>query len=68
MFVDRFYFGCETDDPITGWAFVNPGGVKLHAMMGSDPDFFKGTVVEKQAAAVLAEYAPSRSAAVTAPA
>jgi hypothetical protein len=30
---------------------------------GSDPDFFKGTIVEKQAAAVLAESAPSRLAA-----
>jgi hypothetical protein len=103
LFVDRFYFGCEPDDPITAWAFrteVNPGGARLHAMMGSDvghfdvvamtdvlslayelverrqldehafrefvfdnpvrfwggsdPDFFKGTLVEKQAAAVLA--------------
>jgi hypothetical protein len=21
LFVDRFYFGCETDDPIAAWAF-----------------------------------------------
>jgi predicted TIM-barrel fold metal-dependent hydrolase len=104
LFVDHFYFGCETDDPITAWAFrdeVNAGGVKLHAMMGSDighfdvvdmtnvlveayalverrlldedafrdfvfgnavrlwggsdPNFFKGTAVEKQAAAILGE-------------
>ena len=104
LFVDHFYFGCETDDPITAWAFrheVNAGGVKLRAMMGSDighfdvvdmtnvlveayalverrlldedafrdfvfgnavrlwggldPNFFKGTAVEKQAAAILGE-------------
>ena len=104
LFVDQFYFGCETDDPITAWAFrdeVNAGGVKLRAMMGSDighfdvvdmtnvlveayslverrlldeeafrdfvfgnavrlwggsdPNFFKGTVVENQAAAILGE-------------
>ena len=112
LFVDRFYFGCEVDDPMTAWAFrtdVNPGGVKLHPMMGSDighfdvvemtnvlaeayelaerqqldenafrdfvfgnsvrfwggsnPEFFQGTVVEKQAAAVLAESAPSHCTA-----
>jgi hypothetical protein len=43
LFVDRFYFGCEADDPITAWAFrtdVNPCGVKLHAMMGSDIGHF----------------------------
>jgi hypothetical protein len=104
LFVDHFYFGCETDDPITAWAFrdeVNPAGVRLHAMMGSDighfdvmdmtnvlveahvlverrlldedafrdfvfgnavrlwggsdPNFFKGTAVEKEAAAIVGE-------------
>jgi predicted TIM-barrel fold metal-dependent hydrolase len=109
LFVDRFYFGCEADDPITAWAFrsdLNPGGVKLHAMMGTDighfdvremsdvlanayqlverrqldddafcdfvfrnpvrflggcnPGFFKGTVIENHAAAVLAELASGR--------
>jgi predicted TIM-barrel fold metal-dependent hydrolase len=107
LFVDHFYFGCETDDPITAWAFgdeVNPEGVKLRAMMGSDighfdvvdmsnvlveaytlverrlldedafrdfvfgnavrlwggsnPNFFKGTAVEKQAAAILEQSTP----------
>ena len=102
LFVNNFYFGCEADDPVNSWAFntnINPYGVKLHAMMGSDighfdvvemtdvlaeayelverrqlddddfsdfvfgnpvrfwgganPDFFKGTVIEKQAAACL---------------
>jgi len=39
LFVDRFYFGCEADDPLTSMAFntgVNPFGVELKAMMGSD--------------------------------
>jgi predicted TIM-barrel fold metal-dependent hydrolase len=43
LFVDHFYFGSETDDPITAWAFrgeVNPGGVRLRAMMGSDIGHF----------------------------
>jgi predicted TIM-barrel fold metal-dependent hydrolase len=101
-FVPRFYFGCESDDPLNAWAFndrVNPYDAKLRAMFGSDishwdvpdmaesvheaweqvergtltetdfrdftftnvvrlhtgmnPDFFKGTSVERQAAAVL---------------
>jgi predicted TIM-barrel fold metal-dependent hydrolase len=39
LFVDRFYFGCEADDPLTTTAFntaVNPFGARLRAMMGSD--------------------------------
>jgi predicted TIM-barrel fold metal-dependent hydrolase len=38
-FVDRFYFGCEADDPLTSTAFnvgINPFGAELSAMMGSD--------------------------------
>jgi len=38
-FVDRFYFGCEADDPLTSLAFntsVNPFGAELKVMMGSD--------------------------------
>jgi len=38
-FVPNFYFGCEADDPLVGWAFagnVNPLGARLRAMMGSD--------------------------------
>ena len=103
LFVPRFYFGCEADDPINAWAFdrrTNPMGARLNAIFSSDighfdvpdmtevvpeayelvehgliseadfrdfmfanavrfwgqvnPDFFKGTVVEKQAATVLA--------------
>jgi predicted TIM-barrel fold metal-dependent hydrolase len=104
LFVPRFYFGCEADDPINSWAFnrkANPMGARLNALFSSDighfdvpdmsdvvpeafelvehgllddddfrdfmftnavrfwgevnPDFFKGTVVEKQAAEVLAQ-------------
>lgn len=39
LFVDRFFFGCEADDPLTSMAFntkVNPFGAELGAMMGSD--------------------------------
>jgi predicted TIM-barrel fold metal-dependent hydrolase len=39
LFCDRFYFGCEADDPLTSMAFntsVNPLGAELQAMMGSD--------------------------------
>src|SRR5216117_320038 len=103
LFVPRFYFGCEADDPINAWAFnrkANPMNARLNALFSSDighmdvpdmtrvlpeayelvehelltdgdfrdfmftnavrfwgevnPDFFKGTVVEKQAAEVLA--------------
>jgi predicted TIM-barrel fold metal-dependent hydrolase len=39
LFVPRFYFGCEADDPITAWAFdtqKNPFGAKLNAVFSSD--------------------------------
>jgi predicted TIM-barrel fold metal-dependent hydrolase len=103
LFVPRFYFGCEADDPVNAWAFnakANPMGARLNAFFSSDighfdvpdmtdvvpeayelvehgllteddfrdfmfanavrfwgevnPDFFKGTAVEKQAADLLA--------------
>jgi predicted TIM-barrel fold metal-dependent hydrolase len=106
LFVPRFYFGCEADDPINAWAFsrrANPLGARLNALFSSDighfdvpdmaavvpeayelvehglitdddfrdfmftnavrfwgevnPDFFKGTVVERAAAEVLAQGA-----------
>jgi predicted TIM-barrel fold metal-dependent hydrolase len=106
LFIRRFYFGCEADDPINGWAFnrkANPMHARINALFSSDighfdvpdmtevvpeayelvehglltdddfrdfmfenavrfwgevnPDFFKGTVVEKQAAEVLARPA-----------
>ncbi len=104
LFVPRFYFGCEADDPVNAWAFngrANPMGARLNALFSSDighmdvpdmtevlpeayelvehgllndddfrdfmfanavrfwgevnPDFFKGTAVEKEAAEVLAQ-------------
>jgi len=109
LFVPRFYFGCEADDPVNAWAFnrrANPMNARLNALFSSDighfdvpdmadvvpeayelvehglittedfrdfmftnavrfwgevnPDFFKGTVVEKQAAEVLAQT-PARA-------
>jgi predicted TIM-barrel fold metal-dependent hydrolase len=39
LFADRFWFGCEADDPMTSLAFnekVNPFGAQLQVMMGSD--------------------------------
>jgi len=106
LFVPRFYFGCEADDPVNAWAFnrqANPLGARLNALFSSDighfdvpdmtevvpeahelvehglitgddfrdfmftnavrfwgevnPDFFKGTVVEKAAAEALAQPA-----------
>jgi hypothetical protein len=102
LFVPRFYFGCEADDPTNAWAFnrqASPMGARLNALFSSDighfdvpdmtdvvpeayelvehglitdddfqhftftnavrfwgevnPDFFKGTIVEKQAQEVL---------------
>ena len=43
LFVPRFYFGCEADDPINAWAFdrrVNPFGARLNALFGSDIGHF----------------------------
>ena len=106
LFVPRFYFGCEADDPVNAWAFnrrSNPMGARLNALFSSDighfdvpdmtdvvpeayelvehelitsddfrdfmftnavrfwgevnPDFFKGTAVEKAAAETLARPA-----------
>lgn len=39
LFAERFYFGCEADDPINAWAFNrqnNPMNTKLRAMFSSD--------------------------------
>ena len=39
LFVPRFYFGCEADDPMVAWAFaekLNPGGARLRPMFSSD--------------------------------
>lgn len=39
LFVPRFYFGCEADDPINSWAFntkANPLKARLNVLFGSD--------------------------------
>jgi hypothetical protein len=39
IFANRFYFGCEADDPMNALAFsssLNPGGVTLPAVFASD--------------------------------
>jgi predicted TIM-barrel fold metal-dependent hydrolase len=43
LFVPRFYFGCEADDPINAWAFnrrANPLGARLNALFSSDIGHF----------------------------
>jgi predicted TIM-barrel fold metal-dependent hydrolase len=114
LFVPRFYFGCEADDPVNAWAFnrrTNPLGARLNALFSSDighfdvpdmaavvpeayelvehglltdddfrdfmfanavrfwgevnPEFFKGTAVEKAAAEVLARPAPRSQGGLT---
>src|SRR5207249_4409320 len=43
LFVPRFYFGCEADDPINAWAFnrrANPMGARLNAVFSSDIGHF----------------------------
>jgi len=43
LFVPRFYFGCEADDPINAWAFnrrANPMGARLNAIFSSDIGHF----------------------------
>jgi hypothetical protein len=41
LFVPRFYFGCESDDPMNSWAFrANSFGARLGAVFGSDIGHF----------------------------
>jgi predicted TIM-barrel fold metal-dependent hydrolase len=43
LFVPRFYFGCEADDPANAWAFnarANPFQARLGAVFGSDIGHF----------------------------
>jgi len=43
LFVPRFYFGCEADDPVNTWAFdrrANPMGARLNALFSSDVGHF----------------------------
>ena len=39
-FGERFFFGCESDDPLVVTAFDARGGVRLRAMFGSDIGHF----------------------------
>jgi predicted TIM-barrel fold metal-dependent hydrolase len=110
LYVNRYYFGCEADDPINAWAFNRkalPMGARLNAFFSSDighfdvpdmtkvvpeayelvehgllddddfrdftfanavrfwgevnPDFFKGTAVEREATEVLGKSKPPSS-------
>ena len=114
LYVNRYYFGCEADDPINAWAFNRkalPMGARLNAFFSSDighfdvpdmtevvpeayelvehgllddddfrdftfanavrfwgevnPDFFKGTAVEREAAEVLGKSKPPSSQSET---
>jgi predicted TIM-barrel fold metal-dependent hydrolase len=43
LFVPRFYFGCEADDPLNAWAFNrkgNPMRARLNALFSSDIGHF----------------------------
>src|SRR5438445_939771 len=43
LFVPRYYFGCEADDPLNAWAFnrkANPMGARLNALFSSDIGHF----------------------------
>ena len=43
LFADRFWFGCEADDPTNAWAFNtdnNPFGAELKTLFGSDIGHF----------------------------
>ena len=43
LFVSRFYFGCEADDPMNAWASntrINPFNAKLKTLLGSDIGHF----------------------------
>ena len=39
-FAERFYFGCEADDPITAWAFARHGQHRLRPIFSSDVGHF----------------------------
>jgi predicted TIM-barrel fold metal-dependent hydrolase len=42
-FAERFYFGCEADDPITRWAFDGHGRHRLKPIFSSDVGHFDVT-------------------------
>jgi predicted TIM-barrel fold metal-dependent hydrolase len=39
-FAERFYFGCEADDPMTAWAFDKHGHHRLNPIFSSDVGHF----------------------------
>jgi hypothetical protein len=39
-FAERFYFGCEADDPLTAWAFDRHGNHRLRPIFSSDVGHF----------------------------
>jgi predicted TIM-barrel fold metal-dependent hydrolase len=39
-FAERFFFGCEADDPLTAWAFDRHGHHRLHPIFSSDVGHF----------------------------
>ena len=39
-FAERFFFGCEADDPMTAWAFDRHGRHRLHPIFSSDVGHF----------------------------
>lgn len=43
LFADKFYFGCEADDPMNPWGFnskINPYGARMKMLFGSDIGHF----------------------------
>jgi hypothetical protein len=42
-FTEHFYFGCESDDVITAWAFDRHGHHRLHPIFSSDVSHFDVT-------------------------
>jgi hypothetical protein len=40
LFAERFYFGCEADDPLTALAFDSKLGLQLRPLLGSDISHF----------------------------
>jgi len=66
LFVPRFYFGCEADDPINAWAFdrrANPLGARLNALFSSDIGHFD---VPDMAGVVPEAYEPVEHGRLTA--
>jgi hypothetical protein len=39
-FAERFFFGCEADDPMTAWAFDKHGNHRLNPIFSSDVGHF----------------------------